>query len=253
MWNPAQYLRFEDERTRPSRDLCARILHPAPATVLDAGCGPGNSSEVLRERWPGARITGLDNSPEMIEEARKRRPEGAWITADLAAFEADPFDVLFSNAVLQWLPDHRALLPRLMALVAPGGSLAVQMPASAQSPARKAMERAASHPRFRGLLTGADRHLTFRDAGFYYEILAPLSAGVDLWETTYHHVLPGHEAVVQWFESTGMRPYLERLTDPGDRTFFKEEVLEGCREAFPLAGDGNLLLPFPRLFFVARK
>jgi len=160
--------------------------------------------------------------------------------------------VVFSNAVLQWLPDHHLLLPRLMGLVAEGGHLAVQMPTGKDSPARLAMEKAAAHPRFAGRLPGAEPTLTFKDPGFYYDLLAPLATQVDLWETTYHHVLPGHEAVVKWFETTGMRPYLERL-EPGDQAFFKERVLEGVREAFPLSRDGNLLLPFLRLFFVAQK
>ncbi|BDU71283.1 methyltransferase domain-containing protein [Mesoterricola silvestris] len=252
MWNPDAYLRFEQERTRPSRDLCARIPAAAPATVLDTGCGPGNSTQVLRERWPGARITGLDKAPEMIEAARKRHPGGHWVVGDLATFEGGPFDVIFSNAVLQWLPDHHRLLPRLMDRVAAGGFLAVQMPTGKDSPARLAMEKAAAHPRFGGRLPSEESTLTFKDPRFYYETLAPLASGVDLWETTYHHVLPGPEAVVQWFETTGMRPYLERL-DPGDQAFFKDRVLEGVREAFPLCADGSLLLPFRRLFFVVQK
>jgi len=252
MWNPAGYLRFEQERTRPSRDLCARIPAAAPASVLDTGCGPGNSTQVLRERWPGARVTGMDNSPEMIAAARRNHPEGDWVLADLADFGGGPYDVVFSNAVLQWLPDHHLLLPRLMDLVAEGGHLAVQMPTGKDSPARLAMEKAAAHPRFAGRLPGAEPTLTFKDPGFYYDLLAPLARQVDLWETTYHHVLPGHEAVVRWFETTGMRPYLERL-EPGDQAFFKELVLEGVREAFPLSRDGNLLMPFLRLFFVAGK
>jgi len=253
MWNPDQYLRFEDERTRPSVDLCQRIPAQAPARILDAGCGPGNSTRILRERWPGAELTGLDNSPEMIAKARSLHPEGTWVVAELAGYEAGPFDLVFANAVIQWLPDHPKLLRTLMALVAPGGHLAVQVPDNPESPVRAAMVQASRHPRFKGALEGAGETLTFHDPRFYYEHLAPLATSVDLWQTTYHHLFPGHEAILEWWQSTGMRPYLERLADPLDQAFFKELVLESCREAFPSCVDGRLLMPFQRLFFVARK
>jgi trans-aconitate 2-methyltransferase len=189
----------------------------------------------------------------MIAKARGLHPEGNWVVAGLADYEAEPFDVVFANAVIQWLPDHARLLPRLMALVAPGGHLAVQVPNNPESPVRAAMVRAARHPRFGGALKGAGETLTFHDPRFYYEHLAPIAAAVDVWQTTYHHLFPGHEAIVAWWQSTGMRPYLERLQDPLDQAFFKDLVLASCREAFPVCADGRLLMPFQRLFFVARK
>jgi len=252
-WDPGQYVKFLDERTRPSRDLCARIPVPAPRRVLDLGCGPGNSTRVLRERWPEAELAGLDSSPQMIGRARADFPQGTWILADAAAWEPDgEYHVVFSNAVLQWLPDHENLLPRLLGWLAPGGCLAVQMPAR-DSCLRNALQAVAQRPRWAAAMAGAGADMTFRPARFYYDLLAPLAGQVDLWETVYHHVMASHQALVEWYEGTGMRPYLERLPGPQDRAAFKEAMLDQCRMAFPAAADGRVLLPFKRLFFVAER
>lgn len=251
MWNPDQYLRFEQERTRPSVDLCARVPG-APFTILDAGCGPGNSTEVLRRRWPQAAITGQDLSAEMIAQARERHPEGNWVEGDLRDFRGGPFDLVFSNAVLQWIPGHRRLLAFLLDLVAPGGRLAVQMPSGSRAPFRMAAARAAAEPGFRDALRGASKALTFHGPAFYYDVLAPKVTALDLWETTYVHALPGHQSVVDWMEGTGLRPFLERL-DPDAQARFKARVRHHLEAALPLQADGKVLLPFRRLFIVAAK
>jgi trans-aconitate 2-methyltransferase len=253
-WDPDRYAKFLDERTQPSRDLCARIPLAAPGRVLDLGCGPGNSTRVLRERWPGAELAGLDSSREMIAQARACCPEGTWILADAATFEPEgDWDVVFSNAALQWLPDHERLLPRLMGWLAPGGCLAVQMPARGASPFRASLQAVAQRPRWREALAGCTGTLTFLGARAYYDLLVPVAARLDLWETTYHHVLDSHQGLVDWYAGTGMRPYLDRLADPADREAFQAEVLDGCIEEYPVAADGKVLMPFKRLFFVAWK
>ena len=250
-WDPGQYLRFGAERTRPAQDLCARIPG-APRRILDLGCGPGNSTAVLRERWPDAAITGLDSSPEMIAQARAGHPAGTWILDRAESYgPPEPLDLVFSNAVLQWLPDHARLLPRLMGWIAPGGCLAVQIPAGGRTGLRAALAIVAARPRWQAALAGAEAALTFHDAPFYYDQLAPIAGRVDLWETVYHHPLASHEALVAWYEATGLRPYLDRLPDPAARTAFKAELLEACREEFPVAADGKVVLPFRRLFLVA--
>jgi trans-aconitate 2-methyltransferase len=246
-WNPSQYLKFGAERTRPALDLCERIPG-APRSILDLGCGPGNSTAVLRERWPEAALAGLDSSPEMIAQARASHPAGTWILAGAEHYEPPGrYDLVFSNAVLQWLPEHRLLLPRLMGWIAPGGCLAVQMPAEG-SPLRSALADLAGRPRWRDALAGAGNALHFHDARFYYDLLAPR---VDLWETVYYHPLASHRALIDWYEGTGMRPYLDALPDAAAREAFKAELLEACRGDFPAAADGRVLLPFRRLFFVA--
>ena len=251
-WDPNQYVKFLDERTQPSRDLCARIPLAAPARVLDVGCGPGNSTRVLRERWPGAKVAGLDNSREMVDRARADCPEGDWILADAASFEpAGDWEVVVSNAALQWLPDHDRLLPRLLGWVAPGGCLAVQMPARGASPFRSSIQAVAQRPRWREALAGATESLTFLGARAYYDLLAPVAARLEMWETIYYHVLDSHQGLVDWYAGTGMRPCLDRLPDPADRAEFQAEVLDGCIEEYPAAADGKVLMPFRRLFFLA--
>jgi trans-aconitate 2-methyltransferase len=250
-WNPGQYLKFGAERTRPALDLCDRILG-SPRRVLDLGCGPGNSTAVLRERWPEAELAGLDSSPEMIAQARASHPNGTWILAEAEDYRpAAALDVVFANAVLQWLPDHRRLIPGLMGWLARGGCLAVQMPAKGGTALRAALAAVAGRPRWRDALDGADGALTFHEAAFYYDLLAPIADRVDLWETVYYHPLASHQALIEWYEGTGMRPFLDRLPDGASRMAFKAEVLEACRGDFPLAADGKVLMPFKRLFFVA--
>jgi trans-aconitate 2-methyltransferase len=251
-WNPGEYLKFKDERTRPSRDLCSRIALDAPARVLDLGCGPGNSTAVLRERWPKAEVIGLDSSAEMIAQARAAYPDGIWQQGDLAGYQPGaPCDVVFANAVLQWLPDQAALLPRLLGLVAPGGCLAVQVPA--RSAFRAALEAVALRPRWRTLLDGAGEAVSFHDAPYYHAVLAPLTRTLDLWETIYFHHLASPQGVLDWYRATGMRPYLDRLAEAEQREAFQGEVLEACRKDYPTAADGTVLMPFRRVLFVAWK
>lgn len=248
-WNPSQYLKFDAERSRAAVDLCLRIQGLAPTRILDLGCGPGNSTRVLRERWPGARITGLDSSPEMIARAKESHPGGTWVLADAATWEGGTWDVLFSNAALQWMPEHGRLVPRLLGHVAPGGCLAAQMPAKG-TPLRTLIRSVAGRPRWREPMAGAEDAMVFQQPGFYYDLLAPRCARVDLWETTYHHIMASHQAMIDWFEATGLRPYLDRLEDEAERSAFKGEVLEACRENLPAAANGMVLMPFHRLFFV---
>jgi trans-aconitate 2-methyltransferase len=251
-WNATQYLKFGDERTRPSRDLAARIAVAQPARVIDLGCGPGNSTEVLAERWPGADITGLDNSARMIESAQAAHPTHRWMAAEIAEWAAaeggetfdESFDVVFSNAALQWLPDHAWLLPRLMRRVAPGGALAFQMPAH-DSPAHRIMRAMADEIALRV----ADWHC--HEPAFYYDVLAACARRVDLWETEYVHVMPDAEAIVEWYRGSGLRPFLDALGTDAERERFAGEFLQGVREAYPKRADGRVLFPFRRVFAVA--
>ena len=254
-WNADQYLKFAEERTQPCRDLAARISLPDVRTIMDLGCGPGNSTNVLAQRWPNAEITGLDNSPSMIEAARREQPQHRWIVSDITEWAADPsnqgeqFDVVFSNASLQWVPDHASVYPKLFARVAPGGAFAAQIPADLNARPHELMREIAS-PRM-NVMNVKEWHAN--PPGFYYDLLAPLSARVDVWETEYQQVLPNPEAIVEWYKGTGLRPFLEALHTNLERDEFLAEYLKRIRIAYPPHPDGKVLFPFRRLFVVAYR
>ena len=251
-WSPAQYAAFEEERTRPVRDLVAAIPDPGPGGLCDLGCGPGNSTEVLAARFPGRDVTGVDSSPEMVEAARARMPAVPFAVADIGGWdEPGPFAVLLANAVLQWLPDHAALLPRLAGRLAPGGSLAVQMPDNLDEPAHRLMrEVAAAGPWAAKLSAAAGMRTGMGTPGWYYGVLRPHCTRVDVWRTTYHHVLPGGaDAVVEWFKGSGLRPFLAPL-DGAERAEYLRRYRDAVALAYPAQADGTVLLPFPRLFMV---
>jgi len=254
-WSAKQYLSFENERTRPVRDLLAAVPVMEASVVVDIGCGPGNSTELLAARYPGATVRGLDSSADMIAAAQKRLPQVHFDLADIGAWnEPGPFDVILANAVLQWVPNHAALLPAILARLAPAGSLAVQMPDNLEEPAHRLMrEIAAAGPWAGKLADAAAARTTRQNPHWYYQLLKPLCAKVDVWRTTYYHVLGGGpKAVVEWFKGTGLRPFLDPL-DEGERAAFLERYEAAVALAYPALDDGTVLLPFPRLFIVATR
>ena len=253
-WNPDLYMKFADERTQPSRDLLARVNLSDPTAIVDIGCGSGNSTQVLCQRWPEAQITGLDSSPEMIEKARRAYPQQDWVLADAASWQPEtPFDLVFSNATLQWIPDHDQLVPALFAQVREGGALAVQVPANQSSPLHQAVLRVSQTPAWRDSTAGCSSLLNYREPGYYYDLLSRLSGQLQVWTTTYYHVMATHQGLIDWYSSTGMRPYLDRLASEDLRREFQAQVLEACRAEYPAQQDGKILFPFQRLFFVANK
>jgi len=254
-WSAKQYTAFEDERTRPVRDLLAAVPGRAVLTAVDLGCGPGNSTEVLLQRFPNATVTGLDSSPDMITAAQTRLPHLRFRVADIATWDAaGPFDAILANAVLQWLPDHADLLPRLVAKLAPGGSLAVRMPDNLDEPAHRLMrEIAADGPWAAKLANAAGARQAMGTPDWYYGVLRPHCARVDVWRTTYHHPLAGGaDAVVEWFKGSGLRPFLAPL-DASEAVSFLTEYRKRIADAYPALPDGSVLLPFPRLFLVAAR
>jgi trans-aconitate 2-methyltransferase len=261
-WNPNQYLKFAEERARPCRELAARIELSSVRRVIDVGCGPGNSTEVLANRWPDAEITGLDNSTEMIGVARKGQPARRWVIREIADWapsaksdEKDgKFDVVFSNAALQWLPDHAALYPTLLERVAPGGAFAAQIPADFDAPAHKIMRDIAKLPAWRDRFPARRlREWQAHDAEFYYDVLAPLASRVDIWKTEYLHVMPDAESLVEFYKGSGMRPFLDLLATDAERMQFTGEYLERIRIAYPRRPDGRVLFPMLRLFVIAYR
>ena len=246
-WNPQQYLKFAEERSRPCRDLAARVDIAAPRRIVDLGCGPGNSAEVLAARWPQAAITGIDSSAAMIDAARAASPQCRWRIGDITEWAGggERFDVVFSNAALQWVGEHAAVFPKLLSRLAGGGALAVQVPGNYKEAPHQLMREVAS--RFELHVREWHTH----DLDFYYDALAPHAARLDLWATEYLHALPNVEAIVEWYKGTGMRPYLDALPGDAEREEFMAGYLEGLRRIYKPQPNGTVLFPFRRLFIVA--
>jgi trans-aconitate 2-methyltransferase len=252
-WSAKQYVAFEDERTRPVRDLLSGLPPMDAGSVIDLGCGPGNSTEVLAQRYPQAHVAGIDSSPDMIAAARQRLPG---VDFDLGKVEdlqlPGPFDVILANAVLQWLPDHATLLPKLLAKLAAKGALAVQMPDNLDSPAHRLMRETAAQGPWASKLAGAAAARTaLADMDWYYDLLRPLCRKVELWRTTYYHVLAGGATdMVEWFKGSGLRPFIQPLSD-AERSAYLERYTAAIAAAYPTRADGAVLLPFPRVFMLA--
>lgn len=249
-WDAAQYLRFEDERLRPAIDLIGRIAHPEARRVVDLGCGAGNALPLLAARFPGAAVTGVDGSAAML--ARATATGFATAQAEIASWSPEaPADVLFSNAALQWLGGHAALFPRLLSHLAPGGVLAVQMPAMHAEPLRAEQDRIAREGPWAAALAGVASAPPILDPGGYYDLLRPRVAALDLWVTEYVHLLRGEDPVVQWAMGTSLRPFLDAL-EGAAREGFLDAYRAAMRAAYPPQADGAVLLPFRRLFLLAR-
>ena len=253
-WNPDLYRRFEDERTRPARDLLARVSLESPRRVVDLGCGPGNSTELLVERFPDAEVTGIDNSAAMLDSARERLPLCRFELADIGAWEpSEAPDLIYANAALQWVGDHERLLPRLLSLLAPGGVLAVQMPDNRDEPTHRAMRELAARPQWAPLIGDANRLRTeLLGLDGYYDLLAPISASLDIWRTAYQHPMDTPGRIVEWVRGTGLKPFVDPLPEP-ERVQFLAAYEQRIAESYPARADGRLLLAFPRLFFVASR
>jgi len=252
IWSAGQYLKFAPLRTRAAAELVARVPLEAPRAVVDAGCGPGNSTQLLVERFPQAVVSGFDTSPEMLAAARERLPDVRFSEADVAGWRPPAgTDLVFSNAVMQWVRGHLAILARILGGLDAGGVLAVQIPDNKSELNHALMRETAADVGRPDLVDAAEAQRDrVHPAEAYYGRLAPLANSVDIWRTTYIHVLDGHEAVVEWLKGSGLRPYLEQL-DEGEQEAFLAAYRARLATAYPLQADGKVLLRFPRLFMVA--
>ena len=259
-WHPAQYLQFAGERLRPALDLLARVPQMNPRTIVDLGCGAGNVIQLLGERWPDARIVGVDSSPEMLAQARvatANDPRYEFVAADLALWRPDAaVDLLYSNAALHWLPEHAQLFARVAAMVASGGVLAVQMPDNFRAPSHTTIADTARSERWRAKLGPIVRDPPVAAAAEYFAWLSPLMTSVDIWLTEYLQVLEprkdGEHPVAAWTKGTWLLPFLEALDDRERADFFREYMAK-LALVYPAREDGRTLFPFRRLFIVATR
>ena len=250
-WNPGQYLKFGGHRLRPAIDLLARVDSESPKAVFDLGCGPGNSTRLLSERWPGARITGVDGSVDMLTRAAQDLPGLHWVEADLIDWSPDrSADVVFSNAALHWLDDHAALFPRLMDHLSPGGVLAVQMPGNYAAPSHTLIFDAAGP--WMDKIGPVMRPDPVGDLAVYYDALSPVASHLDIWETVYVQALEGDNAAAEWLKGSALKPLLDVLDEDEAEDYFAAYSAL-AQKAYPARPDGKTLFPFRRVFIVAKR
>jgi len=255
MWSPAQYHRYGTERSRPFFDLLAQVNLTEVKTIADLGCGSGELTSVLAERWPTARIWGVDSSAEMIAEAKTHEIPGqiTFELGDLRQWNTPiPMDLVFSNAAFQWVPDHPTLFTRLSKMIAPGGALAFQVPGNFKAASHELLVKLRTSPKWNSKVgDGASRHLVVQSPDWYLELFTKWGMRVDAWETTYMHVLTGENAVLEWVKGTALRPVLAALSIP-ERNEFCSEYSALLREAYP-ARDFGTVFPFRRIFVIAHR
>jgi len=247
-WNPQTYLKFSTERLRPARDLMAQIPLSQPQKIVDLGCGAGNVTALLQDRWPEAQVCGIDSSPDMLAQAQNDYPHMIWQQADIGDWRAqEPPDLIFSNACLHWLGDHARLFPRLLHNLKTGGILALQMPNNFAAPTHQAIRDVlgADHPLAPGFPVATTQQ--------YYDWLTPFCAALNIWQTRYLHVLEGDTPVADWTRGAALRPMLDGLKDPQERAAFEKAYRQHIAQAYPPQANGKTLLPFERLFMVCVK
>jgi trans-aconitate 2-methyltransferase len=252
-WSPSTYLEFAAYRARPAEDLIAQIKLNVPGEIFDLGCGPGTLTRKLKDRWPERAVTGLDSSPEMLSDAHKKfpGPDITWRQADISTWVPPaPPAMIFANAALHWVPDHKNLFPALMARVAPGGIFAMQMPMTDGALYHVCTQRVLEKPRWRERLAGVRSHDHPKPAGFYYDAVTALASQVDVWEGHYHHVMRDSRGVTAWASGTTLVPYLTVLTDD-EKQAFLEDYTTVATDAYPPQIDGKVIFTMRRLFMVA--
>ena len=251
VWDPAQYLRFSGERLRPALDLLAQVPLEVPTRVVDLGCGAGNITAILRQRFPDADVVGIDGSATMLEKARETVPHCRFEQGDFFQWQPpEPIDLLYSNAALQWVDRHSTLFPRLLSFVKPGGVFAVQMPAMHDMPLRRIPYELAKLAPWSEHLRDAESAPGILTAEQYWDLLRPRVAALDIWQTTYMHTLSGENAVMEWASGSSLRAFLDQLPDALKEPF-RQAYAESTRPHYPRRADGTTLLPFQRLFIVA--
>ena len=253
-WQPNQYLKFANERTQPSIDLVSHINLSNPRKIIDIGCGPGNSTQVLVNKWPNAQVLGIDNSPAMIEKAKSDYPNQQWKIMDANNLDLnEKYDLVFSNATIQWLPNHDELIKILASLTKDKGALAIQLPFYLNMPISKEVAKVAAKEKWLAKTNGCFDNFYVYQVGYYYDVLYPLFDRVELWETSYFHVMDSHMALMEMIRTTGMKPYLDRLNSDIEKVEFENEILDRLKTVYPKQKNGKVLFPFERIFFIGNK
>jgi len=253
-WNPEMYLKYKNERTQPSIDLVSRIKLTGLKEIIDIGCGPGNSTQILSQRWPYSNIIGVDNSSAMIQKAKLDYPEQEWLLLDAGSLNLNKkYDLVFSNATIQWIPDHEKLMASLLDLVEQGGALAIQVPMYSNMPINGVVESVSNNNYWKGLTKNCINNFTFHSPDFYYIQVSKKVSDIDLWTTSYFHIMDSHKSIVDMIKSTGLKPYLDVLKSESDKLKFESDVLREIKKTYPEQINGKVLFPFERLFFVAYR
>ena len=253
-WDSETYLKFEKERTQPAIDLVRRVEGRKVSSALDVGCGPGNSSAVIKRVFTDANILGIDFSADMIERAKKDYPGITFEQWDADVFAEETgrkFDLIFSNACLQWLPDQFKTITNLYKLLNHGGIMAIQIPCNFDEPIHRLIHKVVTDEKWRTVFK-SQRHYVMGTVEEYYDVLSGLSDAFDIWTTTYHHVLPSYEEIWSWYEGTGLRPYLSQIDD-SMKDEFKKDIMDEIKKSYPLQKNGKVIFDFPRLFFTVEK
>ena len=249
-WNSELYAKFEAQRTIPAKDLAAKISAENPERIIDIGCGPGNSTAVLKGVFPHSHIIGADSSPDMIKRARQNHPQLSFELCQAREIDSG-YDVIFSNACLQWVDNHSELLPQLMDKLNAGGILAVQMPRNGDEPLYRLIDKTV-HDESYGFAPSLHEQNIKLPPERYFEILSGCSRDFDIWETVYYHRMPSHRALLDWVKSTRLRPYLKALDDAGKEKF-ESELLSQTKKLYKTEINGEIIFRFRRLFFTAKK
>jgi len=253
-WDSGQYLKFEKERTQPAVDLARKIQVKAPKKIVDIGCGPGNSTAVLREQFPDSYLLGVDNSPQMVASAKEKYPDLDFsicdISQDLCEMDTD-FDIVFSNACIQWVPDHPKVIKSLMGLLKKGGVLAIQIPVTFDEPIHQSLAEISTNEKWGASFHNPRNFYTLQE-GEYYDVLSSLTPDFSIWKTIYFHKMQSHQGMIEWYRGTGLRPYLSALPDD-KKADFEKDIYEELVRKYPVQENGDIIFRFPRLFFTAVK
>ena len=252
-WNPEQYEKFIKDRTQPAIDLANRLEVKEVKRILDLGCGTGNSTKILKDRFPNARVIGADNSDEMLAKAKITHPDIEFMSLDAGGDLSEVrgnFDIVFSNACIQWIPNHKILLPKLMLLLRRGGVLAVQIPIQSEHPVHIIMNELVTTAKWKDKLS--QRNYNNLSTSEYYDVLSGISDDFEMWETIYCHRMPSYESIIEWYKGTGLRPYLEQLSET-DVEDFVSDVYRELKNRYKIQRNGEIMFRFPRLFFIAKR